>query len=72
MLPFFVSTGGDPRTDHASFGNGALSGVGIAATYSPHRQGGWHPKLPNPTLSRLIVLILLSLVTKIKGLLMDS
>ena len=31
-------TGGDPKTDHASSGIDALSG--IAATYSPCRQGG--------------------------------
>ena len=67
----FVSTGGDPRTDLASFGNDALSGVGTAATCSPDRQGGWHPKLPIPTLL-LSALFLQSLMTKMKRISMDS
>ena len=58
-----VSTGGDPRTDLASFGNDAVSGVSIAATYSPERQGSWHPKLLIPALL-LSALILRSLMTK--------
>ena len=39
MLPLSRRAATQEPTDHASCGDGALSGVGIVATYSPYRQG---------------------------------